>query len=320
MTEKSIVYSSCFVPMEIIAAHGLVPRRNIVSAPVSPEGLHEGECSYAHGFRNFSPEENTAGVITVTVCDQMRRGAERFSSGLPVFLLTVPSTCRTDSAIKLYQYELERLSDWLSQFSGSDPDVSVLTDTMKKIDHVRRRIREKRNKMSAVSFTRMLAVFNGFDNLELSRFTPEPPGSGVPLALLGGPFSSEDFRIFELFSGAGGEIVYDGTETGERTLPAPFEFNGSPMRELTLAYLAIPDISQRPNSNFYRELEKIIKQRKIRGIVIRRYSWCDLWHAEVQRIVNFTGLPVLDLDVEAHQPAGISRSVTRIEAFMETLT
>jgi hypothetical protein len=59
--------------------------------------------------------------------------------------------------------------------------------------------------------------------------------------------------------------------------------------------------------------------RHVRGIILHRYVWCDLWHAEGQRLKQWSPTPVLELDVGPDDTAAPNRIQGRIEAFLEML-
>ena len=60
--------------------------------------------------------------------------------------------------------------------------------------------------------------------------------------------------------------------------------------------------------------------RGIRGLLVRRFTWCDLWHAEIGRLREETGLPVVELHEDAEVGRGArARDATRIEALIEAL-
>jgi len=153
---------------------------------------------------------------------------------------------------------------------------------------------------------------------------PPPPTDSVPLALVGGPLPEEDFEILDLIEQAGGRVVLDATEGGERTLPPPFDADrtrADPLGELADAYfLRIPGVFRRPNDPLYEWLRRELAAREVRGILFRRYLWCDLWHAELYRLRQCTRLPVLELEVVCDDSSSQSRTLSRLEAFLEMLT
>ena len=98
--------------------------------------------------------------------------------------------------------------------------------------------------------------------------------------------SPADESLLDLIETVGGRVVLDATETGERTLPAPFRverLEADPLDELVAAYFdAIPDVFRRPNDRLYAWLGQEVAARDVRGLLVRRYVWCDLWHAELR--------------------------------------
>jgi benzoyl-CoA reductase/2-hydroxyglutaryl-CoA dehydratase subunit BcrC/BadD/HgdB len=122
---------------------------------------------------------------------------------------------------------------------------------------------------------------------------------------------------------SGGEVVLDATETGELGMPGPFDaerIESDPMGELADAYLCgIADASRRPNDKLYSWLKHRLSERKVRGILFRRYIWCDIWHAELYRLKESTSLPVLSLDVDSQGWSVSARTIQQVSAFMEML-
>ena len=58
----------------------------------------------------------------------------------------------------------------------------------------------------------------------------------------------------------------------------------------------IPDAFRRPDSGLFDWLGRELAARQVRGIIFRRYVWCDLWHAELQRLKKWSPVPVLEID------------------------
>ena len=322
--KSKIIYSCPFVPAEWIKAHGMTPSRISVQAQHSIE-IAPGMCPYVHAFINAAVTyHEAAGIIVTTVCDQMRRASEiiQRNCDLPVFLMNVPNTWQTSNARKLYAAELERLGRFLVGLGGVSPTCAQLAEVMCEYDAARAGIRAARSSLTARRYSELIADFhrNGMADITESGISAQ---SGVPLALVGGPLLQDHFRIFDMVQEAGGYFVLDATETGERTMPVPFDrrqLKDEPFVVLADAYFgSITDISRRPNSELYRWLGQEIKARGVRGIVFRRYVWCDTWHAEAQRMKEWAGLPFLDLDV-SDDVNEMSRMNSRLQAFMEMLT
>lgn len=145
----------------------------------------------------------------------------------------------------------------------------------------------------------------------------------IPLALVGGPLLADDFVFVDLVTKAGGGIVLDASEWGERTLPGELDRSNlmdDPLGELARIYFAeIPDVFRRPNTELYRWLGEQITLREIRGILFWRRLFCDLWHAELDVLRRWSPVPVLDIDVAEGDGYATARTLSRLEAFLEML-
>jgi benzoyl-CoA reductase/2-hydroxyglutaryl-CoA dehydratase subunit BcrC/BadD/HgdB len=227
------------------------------------------------------------------MCDQMRYAAALLQTRgqQPLFLMNVPSTWQTETARRLYREEVRRLGRFLVQLGGREPSREELALAMRES--------------------------------EASRPAEESlPQDAIPLALLGGPMTQRDAPLVELIERSGARIVLDASETGERCRPLPFNrerLTADPLEALAEAYFHIPDPFRRPNGPFYEWLGGRLAARGVRGILLRRYVWCDLWHAELYRLREWSPVPVLDLDAAQDDAAARARTTSRVEAFLEML-
>ncbi len=166
-----------------------------------------------------------------------------------------------------------------------------------------------------------------FENSSESHPNLQKAGpTGIPIALLGGTIFASDWPLFDAVEAAGGAIVLNATEPGERCLPPPVPI---PDHRLDVDGLAnhyfdnIVDVFRRPNSQLYSWLEPRLKERQVRGIILPVRVGCDLWRAEAASLREAFGLPVLVLD--SHRVGGLTtgpaglRDVTRLTAFVESL-
>jgi benzoyl-CoA reductase/2-hydroxyglutaryl-CoA dehydratase subunit BcrC/BadD/HgdB len=333
---KAVGYSSPFVPAEWIAAHGLQPER-LRLRPT--EILTRGVCPYAGalldvamletarhrvpplGTSSAGPAGNSqrclfqavahdggvgtrrwAGLVLATTCDQMRYVAAMLErrGDRPVFLLNVPSTWQTPASRRLYLDEIRRLGGFLVDLGGKTPSDEELANVMQAFAH-------------------------GRNEEESNSRGPTARGNadGIPLAILGGPLLETECDFFALVESAGGRVVLDATEHGRRTLPRPFDaarLAADPLQELADAYFdAIPDAFRRPNTGLYEWLARELVASQVRGIILHRYVWCDLWHAEGQRLKQWSPVPLLEIDVGPDDTSAPNRMQGRIEAFLEML-
>jgi benzoyl-CoA reductase/2-hydroxyglutaryl-CoA dehydratase subunit BcrC/BadD/HgdB len=282
-------------------------------------------CPYARAFIDAAVSETeAAAVVVTTTCDQMRRAADMIARNLnlPAFLMNVPHTWQPPAAHKLYISELERLGRFLAALGGKTPEPDHLWETMLKFDAARSAIRDARSSLSAREYSELIARFHRTGQADSpARETVSVP-SGIPVALIGGPLLANHFDIFDLIEEAGGYVALDATETGERTMPAPLDrrlVQDDPLMALADAYFgSIPDAFRRPNSELYRWLRRKLGERGVRGIIFRRYLWCDTWHAEARRMKEWAGLPFLHLDV-SDDGSDALRTFARLRSFFEVL-
>jgi benzoyl-CoA reductase/2-hydroxyglutaryl-CoA dehydratase subunit BcrC/BadD/HgdB len=324
----TVAYVNPFVPPEWIAAHGLRPRW------LRPGGLdlqriaslRRGTCPYAGTLLDAARAgTGTSALLLTTTCDQMRYAAAliEHEGDLPVFLMNVPSTWQTASSRRLYLEELKRLGRFLVSLGGIGPGEGHLAGVMEQYDRGRSELRAARGRWPARQLAEAVAALREGRPPALKEHGLPPSEKAVPLAIVGSPLAEADYAIFDFVEQAGGRVVLDGTESGERTVPRPFDprrLRSDPLSELADAYFAsIPAVFRRPNTGLFDWLEEEVRARGIRGILFRRYLWCDLWHVESHRLKERSLAPVLDIDVGDRDDGAMARTFGRIEAFLEML-
>ena len=327
---KTVIYTCPYVPTEWIAAHSMRACRLLLnrieshSASVRTEGV----CPFVRNFIGEVTNNIQAdGIVLTTVCDQMRRAFDIMvrNCEIPAFLMNVPSTWQSLASQKLYIDELKRLSGFLTKLGGKLPSNDDLAKIMLEYDEARKSVLAAREYLSARRYAEAIAA-TGMDGPEKtldSVSAAKQPTDGIRLAIIGGPMIRQDFDLFDMIEQSGGQIVLDATETGERGMFAAFDrrrLRDEPLMELANSYFnGINDVSRRPNSELYKWLRHEITSRQVKGIIFRRYVWCDLWHAELQRLKDWTDLPVLDIDTDGNNNNEQFRTANRIRAFMEML-
>jgi benzoyl-CoA reductase/2-hydroxyglutaryl-CoA dehydratase subunit BcrC/BadD/HgdB len=344
-----IAYHSPFVPPEWIEARALRPLwlrpRGLATSgarAASASAVRRGVCPFAGSVIDAltgAVGDGVAAAVLASGCDQMRYAAALIEQqgDLPLFLMHVPSTWQTSAARALYLEELRRLGRFLVRHGGVAPSSDVLAAVMARYDDARSALRASRDRLAPRQYAEAVAALRSGEvhsdaaagtsgataGLPGSEPPPAAPNGSVPLALLGGPLLEPDYAVFDLIARAGGRVVLDGTEDGQRTLPRPFDparLHNEPLQELADAYFgSIPDVFRRPNDLLYDWLAAELDAAAPRGIILRRFVWCDLWHAEVARLRERSPVPVLEIDVNHDEPGASARLVGRLEAFLETL-
>jgi benzoyl-CoA reductase/2-hydroxyglutaryl-CoA dehydratase subunit BcrC/BadD/HgdB len=321
-----VFLSSPWIPAEWIRAHKLEARgiwfAGNIRRAASP--LPAGVCAFAENAVSFAETQPDSAVIFTTACDQLRRGFDTATSPghSHTFLFNLPAT-QTSAAQQIYRAELERLGHFLVELGGHPPTPNILRNEMLQTEAARRRLRESAPTVSGRSFAEAVARFH--DGNFLSAPSVSTPGNQVPLALVGGPLSLADWNLFDTIENAGGRVVLNATENGERSLCPQFENAATSNGSFTAAnalmdgyFENITDVFQRPNTRLYAWLKPRLASRQARGIVLWHYTGCDLWRAEAHSLREAFGMPVLLL--EAGDATAVSpRNMNRLQAFVETL-
>lgn len=249
----------------------------------------EGICPFAETLYHNSISMDISVSIFTTRCDQMRRISGFVQSEKQEkFLMNVPSTWQTPASFEIFKDELKRLSKFLTHLSGKQFSIETMINELKK-----------------------------------KKYDIPKSKKGKRIAVMGASITDADAGFCKLLTKKSANITFDASEQGEIAQPdIDFkQLNKHPFKELTNAsFRNMPDIAKRPNIQFYDKANEIIRMRKIQGIILRIYPWCDLWHAEVQRIKEYFGLPVLELTVDINvEPEKDKRLQTRLNAFLEMI-
>jgi hypothetical protein len=312
-----------WIPAEWIRAHQLDPFALWCAEtfPCHPTPLGAGVCLFAEWVVRFAEAQPDAAVIFASACDQLRRGFDTATlhGRHRAFLFNLPAT-QTPAAKQIYRSELERLGRCLCELGGRAPTPESLRCEMLKAAKARRRLLDAAPSSPARAYAGALAQFHR-DGV-FSAPPAAAPGNQVPLAIVGGPFCAPHWPLLDVIESAGGRVVLNATETGERSLSSanePDAAGGDPFDALADAsFNGIADAFQRPNTPLYSWLKPRLLARNVRGLVLWHFTGCDLWRAEAPTLRELTGLPVLLL--EAGEGPGVSqRQVNRVEAFLETL-
>jgi hypothetical protein len=318
-----VLLTSPWIPPEWIRLHGLQPRGIWAVDGFTPGGWPQsaGVCSYAEAAVRLAEAGTDATVVFATTCDQLRRGFDTaiLHGNGRGFLFNLSATWQSAIADQIFRSELERLGRFLLANGGTMPRMDRLRQELARSNDRRRQLLASAPKSASRPFAEAMARFH-WDG----EFSPPPAVAQtlqVPLALVGGPFLATHWNLLDAIEATGGRVVLNATETGERSLSPFFELKAGsdPFDSLIQGYLKnIVDVFQRPNTPLYSWLEPRLAARQVRGIVLWHFTGCDLWRAEAQTMREVFRLPVLVLEANA-EPGAVTRDLTRIQAFVETL-
>lgn len=319
-----VFLTSPWIPAEWIRAHRLQPR-GIWSAEHFQPGmwpLAAGVCAFAEAAVRVAEARTDSAVIFSTACDQLRRGFDAviLRGQHRAFLFNLPATWQTAAAGAIFRSELERLGQFLLSIGGHAPTPEMLRREMVQSGRRRKQLIESAPASSSRGFAEAVARFH-WDG----TFSPSPPfapANQIPLALVGGPFLAPHWKLLDEIEAAGGRVVLNATETGERSLSPAFGFKAGanhPFDALVHDCCEnLVDVFQRPNTRLYSWLKPRLASRQVRGIMLWHFIGCDLWRAEAQTLREIFGLPVLLLEAGG-EPGNTPRELNRLQAFVETL-
>lgn len=321
-----VICSNPWIPAEWIKAHGLEPW-GVWSLPENGgDGLplSAGVCAFAETVVRCAERYREDALVFSTACDQMRRSWDVVACGGRdrIFLFNLPSTWQTATAGELFRSEILRLGRFLESLGGRSPTAGELLEVMRRYRRGRVELLQVAPQCSARRFAEGAARFYGEGRIGLSGLLEGPARQGIPVAVIGGPLPSCHLGLLDAIEAAGGHVVLNGTEPGERTLGpvVPVDAGAAdPVSALSAHYFeSITDVFQRPNTRLYDWLRPRLRARKVRGIVLWHFIGCDLWRAEAQSLREAFALPVLPLDADELQ-SNSAREAGRLEAFVETL-
>jgi benzoyl-CoA reductase/2-hydroxyglutaryl-CoA dehydratase subunit BcrC/BadD/HgdB len=320
-----IFYSSPWVPVEWIEAHGLEPHGVWFAEDFGCGALplSAGVCAFSEATLRFAETHRDSAMIFTTACDQMRRSFDTFAGSQPAraCLFNLPATWQSPVALRIYRSELERLGRFLQAHGGRAPATEDLVKIIERRSQARKRLLESASRCSARQYAEAIARFHSDGSVSLPDHQPGLSSRAIPLAIVGGPLTAAQWSLLQTIEAAGARIVLNATESGERSLLPAFRLENvsdDPIDAVARGYFEnIVDVFQRPNTRLYSWLDGRLTARGVRGIVLWVHTGCDLWRAEAQTLRETFRLPVLLLEAD-ELSGGSPREANRIQAFVET--
>lgn len=325
--EKSLfVDLSCsYVPVEIIHAAGLVPRRLLPPAPKETGLLPRNSCSYA---RACVEQYDPAPVVFTACCDGLRRCYDmRKSRGDNVFILDLPRQV-TGTCVQHYKEELLRFAQWLAVFSGRPVCETSLERSLALYRDLRLRLKELQNAgCSSGKLNELVQTVLAFspedsrallEGIHKAREVSVETGS----VLLTGTILPDAGILGVLEENNAAAVVADLC-IGDRCW-LEIEYPAGEDRWLTLAraYLAKPPCPRMAGfSRRFSYLRDLLDRTQARGVILYGVKFCDHGLYEVplwRSLCSERGIPFLHLEGEYR--GGIPAQLhTRIQAFLETI-
>jgi hypothetical protein len=321
----NVFYSSPWVPVEWIEAHGLEPRGVWFAEDFGCGALplSAGVCAFSEAMLRFAETHHDSAIIFTTACDQMRRSFDAFggSQSARAFLFNLPATWQSPVALRIFRSEMERLGRFLQAHGGRAPATEDLVKIIGRRSQARKRLLESASRCSARQYAEAIARFHWDGSVSVPDHPTALSSRAIPLAIVGGPLTASQWGLLDLIEAAGARIVLNATESGERSLLPAFRLENvsdDPIGAVARGYFEnCVDVFQRPNTRLYSWLGERLSARGVRGIVLWVHTGCDLWRAEAQTLRETFRLPVLLLEAD-ELSGGSPREANRIQAFVET--
>ncbi len=312
-----------YVPLEILEAAGLEPRR-LLPPPHDKEDalLDPNLCPYIRAvMSHLERGASIDGLVLVNSCDGMRRlydVVRHHLPSLPVFLLDVPR--RTDGkAVEYFTGVLEALSHWVEEMGGGELKEDDLKRAILRANETRGLLQRLAERAGGGVLLRVIYegfqlcrdAFNGLLRKEVAR-AKRPQGVKVLLtgALLDVP------QLGSLVEELGGEVVKLDLCTGLRTVDR-VKIEEAPLYALAEAYLTKPPCARMEGAARKKRLKEMV--RGVKGAICYIPKFCDTYHYELptlKGICERKGVPLLV--IEGEYTGRISGWIrTRVQAFLE---
>lgn len=345
--ETGIIYWLCsYTPVEIIAACNLVPSRLLFSETAGAGAdihLHATLCSYVRSalasLLNNS-EREPWGTVILNSCNAACHLHNALSALFPQkfhHLLDLPHH-KSDQAVDFWAGELCNFHKALARFQGIEIQTVKLLEKIALYREYRQRLADlyfQRQGDVTVRGSELLRLTEDFMQLPLEHFktvlelVEERAAEGKRGRLLNGPRlllmgSAAGRHLAVLLEDLGGVLVLDDLCLGRRGScfdlePAAGE---DPYHYLARLYLSRwPCARMKDGFSNLTQLEKLLQDYRIDGVILNTIKFCDTWYYLGQRLKEQNNhIPVLVLEGEYMTSDICGQFRTRIAAFLEMIS
>ncbi|MGQ9708730.1 MAG: 2-hydroxyacyl-CoA dehydratase subunit D [bacterium] len=345
--QKIIGYFCQYVPVEMIHAAGAIPvrlaRADYSSSLRGERFLRPDACPFCKSclgkFETDPLYQMMDALIFVNTCDMMRRLPETLLGyrKIPIFQLYLPRTSQPfPNRLQEFERQLTLLSDYLTALTGKNCDEAGLIKAIEDYNHLRTMFTQLDNARSAiplqfkgseiidlVALCSLLSPQQAEDLLNSKLYKlqelPKPESPIRPRLLLAGSILAEEDREVVQLLEAQADIVADALCTGARFFAGRVQLDDAPLKAIAVFYFSrIPCAYRRPNDLLYENLQVLIRERTVQGVIYKTLLYCDPWRFEAKQLRQMLKLPVIEIEGD-YSCANREQLRTRIEAFLETL-
>jgi len=277
--------------------------------------------------------EGLAGVALAQTCDAVQALADlwpRAVPQLPVFYVAMPHHLAAPAARPYLLAELQRLRRRLEEMTGQALGDDALQASIGLYNRTRAllgRLHELADRLPAPALHAALgAAFLMPKELyhpllaELLKELP-PAASGSPrLVVVGSELA--DPTLYQVIAEAGGRVVADLLDLGQRHFARPVDETNDPLAALAdhaLSLLPTPTKHQ-PQQRREAHLLETVRAHQADGVIFARQKFCEphgFDYVPLKAALERAGVPHLLVELEQTPHAGQMR--TRVEAFLEMI-
>jgi benzoyl-CoA reductase/2-hydroxyglutaryl-CoA dehydratase subunit BcrC/BadD/HgdB len=342
-----------YVPEELIIAAGAIPICLIDGGDTFP--LEASLSAMPHIFCPFArtqvgermlkrnPYYNIIDMLIAPItCQHLKKVAEiwEYYGDIEIFKLGIPHQHEHDFELKYFTDRLRVLKDRLETFTGNEITAEGINKAIELYNRMRgllRKISLMRCdasmpldaldfvKLNHASFyadpTLMVDILESASNGLTEK--PSVAEADKPRLILIGPnIGYGDYKIIELITEAGGNIVIEEIYEGMRYYWSTIDTAGDPLESLARGYLrdrvppAFMRYSAKPRLDF---ALKLITDFTVAGVIWYELLGCETYDAEsyyFRQKLEERNIPMLILESD-YGMAGVGQMKTRIEAFIE---
>lgn len=339
---QKVLYSCSYVPVEIIMAAGLQPKRMIPKPRPSDADayMHPNTCHYVKSLLASALNGNAsqaAGIVIANSCDGMRRLHDiwkEYVQSIPAIFLDVPKKKDEDS-IDFFVAELGRLAGNLEKHCGGkaatvenlEEAISVHNNVRLLMEEVFRLQKDPNSGACGTSVFNLClegahsspAEFAGKLRDFISDPGEEKGTDKMPRIVLTGNVVHQP-ELIELIENAGGRVVVLDICTGTKQYDTLVKENtADPMRALAERYLLkTPCARMKGIEERFERIKDLTVNSTADGIIYTSVKFCDLYLYDapsMQARCEQAGIPFLFLEND-YAWIGLGQMRTRVEAFL----
>jgi len=354
--QKIIGYLCSLVPIEIIAAAGLVPFKikGDVNEPITQADtqLETIACPLVRSCFDVALKgryEFLDGLVMPHACDSICRTYRvwKYNLGLPYSHLINTPHLTDSSSMEFYKQELNTFRKSLGRFVGAEISDKSLSQAIQAYNQNRAKVRELYEfrkpdppLISGMEITKVLVASLGLpveesteliSNVidEIKKRASVPVRKSARIMVVGSQIDATAF--IDLIESSDASVVMDDLCVGSRDFWPYVDTTDDPMDGIAEHYLRGIGCSRsyrerKGTQQEYLEerfghLGNYAKDFKVDGVILYIYRYCDPFGFDVPAIKSYVeslNIPVLYLEDE-YSMLSIGRLRTRVQAFLEMM-